>query len=119
METRTVTLNVTKDDIKNGKRGDGNFCPIALALKREFPNAIKMSVGTWLIVRSPGSICEARPSVQAVLFMRDFDKGRRFFSRAKPFTEEVTFDCVTTIPGPRKQGDQQEEKPGDEEGPTS
>jgi len=32
-------LEVTEEDIRNGKRGSETKCPVALALKRKFPDA--------------------------------------------------------------------------------
>ena len=35
--TTNPTITVTEEDIKNGLRGDDRSCPVALALKRAYP----------------------------------------------------------------------------------
>lgn len=34
---RYVDVDVTRDDMLNGTRGDSTSCPLAIALKRQFP----------------------------------------------------------------------------------
>lgn len=99
MSTRTVTLEVTKDDIKNGKRGNPRYCPIALALKRALPDAEAVRVAFVTDVQFADSKCWMTASDRMRLFIGDFDNPSRipfvgrFLSSAKPFTEEITFNC--------------------------
>jgi hypothetical protein len=40
----TKTITVTEQDILNGEPGVSSRCPVALAFKRMFPNAVQISV---------------------------------------------------------------------------
>lgn len=75
--SKRVLIKVTKKDIKNGVRHDGNKCPITLAIARKFPNK------PVCICSSHGHVgkdfCQFGKSVRR--FIENFDKGES----VKPF----------------------------------
>ena len=75
----TVTIDVTQDDIDQGKRENCTLCPIALAAQRVFPGkSIHVSVFNLWVDNSPAAE-DGRgyplPEV-ACKFLQDFDHGR-------------------------------------------
>lgn len=41
----TLEIQVTEDDIENGARGVDDFCPIALAIRRRYPEFVPSVLG--------------------------------------------------------------------------
>lgn len=90
---KTITVEVTQADIANGKQGDCNFCPIALALNRHAPANHHFTVGTDRAnlesVESIDSLITesvVMPRV-AIEFVSSFDR----IGFAEPFTFDITF----------------------------
>jgi len=87
---KPITVRVTKDDIKNGKREDPKSCPIARAVRRRLGHrfvraahgflAVKDGRGAMLYYDAPSSYRD---------FIDRFDGGKF----VRPFTVEFTFDC--------------------------
>ena len=79
------TIHVTEECIKNGRRYDSRYCPIALAIHNALPEEREVAVGP--ITARLGKL-EDRPFLRTQLpniarkFVRDFDIG----SRVKPFS---------------------------------
>lgn len=73
-------VSVTEEDINNGVPGDPNYCPIALAIQRIFPN-FGVMVGKdrinleFEMNNSPGFYCIGTTYSQ-YRFVRRFDKGK-------------------------------------------
>lgn len=78
---RTITINVTKRDIKNGKAGAGSCskCPIALAVKRINKN---WCVGAATIFSRRNSLWVALLPRSARTFIDRFDSRER----VRPFS---------------------------------
>lgn len=70
-------IYVTKNDIKNGKRGNCSKCPVALALYRRFPD-FKIKVGA--LIKIGHELLEIKNRV--AFFIHDFDGGKK----VKPFS---------------------------------
>jgi hypothetical protein len=72
--TRTVTVDVTAEDIATGGPWQPRYCPLALAIGRAVGGGevivgtvdVTLHYATWAIVALPR---------QAILFERDFDAG--------------------------------------------
>jgi hypothetical protein len=62
-------INVTKEDIEDGRQGDGFYCPVALAIKRT--TGINIGVGTSLITIKNRTI-KLPKMVQSKIYL--FDK---------------------------------------------
>lgn len=81
MESNTITVSVTDDDIAKGKRMDGSFCPIARALRRALPKADWVSVGMTNATYESKPLFRKRRAYNAPLsreakrFINDFDSG--------------------------------------------
>ena len=72
----TLKIQVTGKDIKNGKRGDCNKCPIALAVGRKTGGWASVS-DDILTLRGVYSVPE-----EVNYFTEDFDHGKK----VKPFS---------------------------------
>jgi hypothetical protein len=105
---RTVRLNVTADDIAMGVRKDPEWCPIALALRRAFPDARSVEVNmTSAHVYGQDYHCRAPIPDRAWLFTIHFDQNVKTFGflgllgrkpLAQPFSTDFTFTCRDTTP---------------------
>lgn len=85
MKTNLVLISVTEDDIKNGKRMDSKFCPIALACKRtEMFGEHGVRVDHFKLFKR-GSCLKYRLPFVAKAFIHRFDAGRN----VEPFEFEV------------------------------
>lgn len=90
---KTITVDVTQDDIANGKQGECGFCPIALALNRHAPANHHFTVGssTATLLREDRSDSIPLETVLlprvAEAFVRSFD--HRY--TVEPFTFDLTF----------------------------
>lgn len=77
MKTKTVTIKVTKADIRDGVRGSVNLCPIALATKRKLGGYVNIASNFFesanFVIDLPARACN---------FISRFDKG----SGVKPFS---------------------------------
>lgn len=78
------TINVTQEDINNGKPGEPSYCPIALAAQRVIPERVRvrtriMNIGKY------GETVVSLPIV-AVEFVEDFDAH----CKVQPFSFEIT-----------------------------
>ena len=81
-----VTIEVTADDIKRGKRGEADTCAVARAIKRALPGAKDLEVSGYGIdflnpLTKGMEECEIPKKVAA--FIEAFDKDR---NSVKPFT---------------------------------
>ena len=72
-----IEVKVTKKNIKEGKRGQVRFCPIALALKEYYPGA-DIRVGYKVQIDNRNF----RTSQRADNFITKFDSGHK----VKPIT---------------------------------
>ncbi len=79
-----IPITVTLTDIKLGERRECELCPIALGLKRVFPNKKLFVVPTSIVGVDNKTVWEL-PS-EAKEFIRLFDNSVRKY---KPFTFEV------------------------------
>jgi hypothetical protein len=73
-------IEVTQDDIDRGVIGDGDCCPIALAMRRRWPN---VSVGTRAVYLSGMRMTELPR--EARHFIVDYDLGEPVY----PFSFDV------------------------------
>ena len=72
---RTVTVEVTQEDIDKGKAYDCLKCPIALALQRATGGlSVWVNPGTWRIRDYSMRWCKF--SSEEAAFIEDFDEGR-------------------------------------------
>lgn len=96
MTTHTVTVEVTQDDIDNGKRGAVKLCPFALALRRALialfnDPALEVSVGPSDAVYRFG---EGRPNwwIDFPESVRDFIKKFDTKQPVSPFAVDLTWE---------------------------
>jgi hypothetical protein len=75
-----MIISVTEDDIKMGKVGDCQFCPVALAVKRN--TARPITVGSDIL--DVDQVSHWLP-LEVVDFIEDFDSGLL----VDPFTFEL------------------------------
>lgn len=69
-----LALSVTQDDIDRGYRCDCSSCPIALAMRRLYPNySVKAKLGYILIIEKDDVLIQYKVPIEAVAFMEDFD----------------------------------------------
>lgn len=87
-----IKINVTQDDIEQGKRNCGNHCAIARAVKREIEELVPYDVTPEIgglfgdfYVSHVGSF-DVKLTRKAAKFIRDFDNGRP----VKPFSFTLT-----------------------------
>lgn len=72
----SITINVTQDDIKNGRRNSPYLCPIALSLKRETQNSTYITVGAKYAILDFKQVGQVyRLPFDARLFISHFDNG--------------------------------------------
>jgi hypothetical protein len=76
---KTVEINVTDEDIKNGERADCELCPIACAARRA--GIDYALVNTTYILVGPMAVRIALPT-EAQAFVIEFDSGQP----VQPFT---------------------------------
>lgn len=90
---KTITVEVTQDDIANGKQGECGFCPIALALNRHAPANHHFTVGSNTATLCREDRNDSIPLETASLplvasrFVYDFDHT----STVRPFTFKIGF----------------------------
>lgn len=77
--SKKIAISVTEDNIKNGKKGCDNLCPIALALKQKFNIQKKnhISVGSFVWISDENKVAGGSylHSKNSKLFMDNFDAG--------------------------------------------
>lgn len=93
--SKTITINVLKSDIEEGKCKDPNKCMLKLAIKREIGGHgyVHVEGGNVAITRRPDYRERGflpRPALKAML---DFDNQRE----VKPFKFKITFYKTTPI----------------------
>lgn len=84
-----VNICVTQEDIDNGNQGDAHFCPIALAIRRQYdlpPTREAVAVGDYF-VDFPQHIYVLPPEAQDFVML--FDEGER----SKPFCFDMELDA--------------------------
>lgn len=74
----TTQITVTQDDIDRGLQGARKHCPVALALRRVFPQGGILVEGELLSIGS----CVWFPSRTVRDFIEDFDEGDK---QVEPF----------------------------------
>lgn len=84
---REMRVCVTARDIREGKKGDGDSCPVARALRRALKRnggyeACSMAIRTAHVKRK-GEYKMVQVPEKVSAFIRSFDRSRR---GAKPFT---------------------------------
>ena len=80
-------VEVTPRDIECGVREDGDSCPIALSLRRVFPEpGLHLQVGDSCIFTSDNHVVADLPE-EAKQFIHDFDMG---FKPVNPFQFPIT-----------------------------
>jgi hypothetical protein len=89
-----VQIDVTEEDIKNGRRGIPSLCPVALAVKRTFGRKVAMvgpchdvQSGTWWSCQ-----LGAERGEEGWKASLSFDLGKEESSRASTFDHEGTMD---------------------------
>ena len=83
MKYTIYTINVTEDDIKNGKPKESMHCPVAIACHRAAPDHNFSILHDEIEVDESGVIAECPWSVFD--FVEAFDSGRK----VQPFTFEL------------------------------
>lgn len=93
--TKTITVNVTQEDIETGIANDCLHCPIALAISRELPSSFPKvrNSNAGLLGRFSGW---ADLPVQAQTFIELFDAGQS----VAPITFDLTFDGFKILTNP-------------------
>ena len=92
-----LTVNVTANDIKHGKRISGRSCPVARACRRlnyfhnNYPN---FAVGTWRIflnrVMTRDDFIELpKEAVKFIEWFDAFDSDSKLEKKIKPFKFEI------------------------------
>lgn len=77
-----MIIHVTEEDIAKGERSCCYFCPIAIAIKRENPELMSITVGSWKIAfRENNKFVTFLVPKSVTEFVDRFDKGLR----VKPF----------------------------------
>jgi len=89
---KKVTIRVTAEDIRNGKPGSSNDCPVALALLRKFPQGANVGYNKVGVIESGrpfyGSTC-ARVRKFIYWFDAEADVAKRRRMRGFSFTVRV------------------------------
>lgn len=91
-----MKIKVTQKDIDQGQRSSTHACPIALAIRRRFPRAIRVSVMSYRVdvhrtlLTADDRVYTLPPD--AKLFIGMFDSGGGG-SVVKPFTFEMEEKC--------------------------
>ena len=80
---KTITVEVTQEDIKKGRACDGTYCPIALALKRKIKRPCLVGVKDIDIYNPKSKYTLHVPQIK--LFVGNFDHG----NKVEPFTFEL------------------------------
>lgn len=79
-----LVVSVTEQDIRDGERGKGSHCPIALALRRQTgglrPSVQPEQISLWRdypgVVGPSQLVAAFRTSSRVGSFIHDFDDGR-------------------------------------------
>jgi hypothetical protein len=83
---KTVTIEVTQEDIEKGQRKDGCNCPIAKAIKRAIPGCCVSVATRWVVLSINGEFCgDSFLPEKALKFIADFDN----FNPISPFTFQL------------------------------
>lgn len=69
-----IAVEIIQEDIEQGFKGDPEWCPIALSLRRRFPTAKTICVYQYKVWVGVG---EYAPSYDMVAYMNWFDQGKR------------------------------------------
>jgi hypothetical protein len=90
-----IKIEVTEDDILNGKKGSGCFCPIARAVKRKLIPATYVRVTKHDLVTDYSEIFPASASLPntAQSFIQAFDAGHK----VEPFDFEIEVNDLTPL----------------------
>jgi len=89
-----MTLTVTQTDIDNGERCHHGYCPVALALRRQLPNAKRIEVFQHVVIVDG---LRDTPCMRMQQFISFFDSGYRVDPTS------FAIDLKETIPAePRK-----------------
>ena len=88
--TKKLKLEVTADDIAKGFKKDSAFCPIARAVKREFPTwqEVEVSDDGIKVLDDMNTNWLTGKEKSIDFFIRAFDSGHQVY----PFTVEITFE---------------------------
>lgn len=80
----TITIEVTQDDIDNGKPDRIDMCPIVLACRRAIPGRTSYvgECGDFITVYGGIGVIKYSLSKEAMKFINDFD----YRNPVKPFT---------------------------------
>lgn len=91
----TITICVTEEDIKNGKRRSAALCPISLAARRAFfTNKLTTYMTLKLYDDNRKSIAEYELPARARRFVIDYDAERRVY----PFTFTISGQNPREVP---------------------
>ncbi len=90
---KTITVNVTSKDIKNGVKVDAKSCALALAFKREYPKAAHVVVGgMFAIIQFNGAAVSLELPEAAKNFIDAFDVGDKVFPRKFDFVVDSDYE---------------------------
>lgn len=85
LKKQWVKIEVTKKDIKHGRKGQARFCPVARAMKRLTLHKKVWVGGASVSYRVRGSMQGAKLPRAARAFIERFDRGQT----VKPFSFSV------------------------------
>lgn len=91
-----LTIEVTKEDIDQGIRGNACLCPIARAINRVAPSAQTATVHAkkaFLVRTTGGVVLHALLPFEATLFVEQFDRSS-VFDRGEPWRKPFSFDLT-------------------------
>lgn len=85
----TVTIEITQEDIDNGRPINPVFCPVALAFRRMGYDSISVGgLGFASFLDKGGSVVYLNGGVAAIDFIRKFDRGERVQPVTLAFVQE-------------------------------
>jgi hypothetical protein len=87
MDTQTITVIVTQEDIDAGERAQCEACPVALALRRNTPQRAFVGASRVWIGDDIETEREGWLPKDAVMFVHNFDSGHR--DDCAPFSFEL------------------------------
>lgn len=94
-----MRIEVTAEDIANGKAGEGDKCPIALACRRAGLAAWVGLIGIYFSeaeYETPNSIPDVRfTGIHPGQFVADFDEGADESDFVRPFDFELNYELPT------------------------